>query len=118
MMLRRTGPLRAIVALTMTSGFRDVRSMAMSATGRQRIAGAFALALAAGGYVAFRVHEQGKPYQWSGTVEARNITVGSRTGGRVKEVLVQEGDKVPTGKPLIVLEAGDLDAQKSQAEGE
>ncbi len=92
--------------------------MPMSATARKRIAGALALVLAAGGYLAYRTYEQRKPYQWSGTVEARNITVGSRTGGRVKEVLVQEGDRVPAGKPLIVLEAGDLDAQKSQAEGE
>jgi HlyD family secretion protein len=92
--------------------------MPTSATTRKRIAGVLALVLAGGGYLAYRIHEQRKPYQWSGTVEARNITVGSRTGGRVKEVLVQEGDRVPAGKPLIVLEAGDLDAQKSQAEGE
>jgi HlyD family secretion protein len=33
-------------------------------------------------------------------------------------VLVQEGDRVPAGKALVVLEAGDLDAQKAEAEGE
>ena len=27
-------------------------------------------------------------YEWSGTVEARTISVGSRAGGRVQEVLV------------------------------
>jgi HlyD family secretion protein len=117
-MHRRPTTLRVIVALTAPSGVRDVRIMAMSATARKRIAAALALVLAGGGYLAYRFHEQGRPYQWSGTVEARNITVGSRTGGRVKEVLVQEGDRVPTGKPLLVLEAGDLDAQKAQAEGE
>jgi multidrug resistance efflux pump len=92
--------------------------MALGATARKRIAGALALVLAGGGYLAYRVHELRQPYRWSGTVEARNITVGSRTGGRIKELFVQEGDRVPAGKALILLEAGDLDAQKSQAAGE
>jgi len=73
------------------------------------------LALSYGGY---RLYLERKPYEWSGTVEARTITVGSRAGGRVKEVLVREGDRVVAGQPLITLEAGDFPAQLAQAQAQ
>jgi multidrug resistance efflux pump len=72
------------------------------------------LALAYGGY---RVYDARKPYEWSGTVEARVITVGSRTGGRIKDILVHEGEHVDAGKVLVQLEPGDLDAQRLGAQG-
>jgi multidrug resistance efflux pump len=73
------------------------------------------LALTYGGY---RVYLERKPYEWSGTVEARTISVGSRAGGRVKEVLVREGDQVQAGQPLITLEPGDYPAQLMQAQAQ
>ena len=39
----------------------------------------------------------------SGTLEARNISVGSKVGGRVSKVLVQEGDKVQPNQVLVSL---------------
>ena len=69
-------------------------------------------------YVGYRVYLQRKPYEWSGTVEARTISVGSRAGGRVKEVRVREGDSVSAGQPLIVLEASDFPAQLAQAQAQ
>ncbi|HTJ82917.1 MAG TPA: HlyD family efflux transporter periplasmic adaptor subunit, partial [Polyangiaceae bacterium] len=39
----------------------------------------------------------------------------SRAGGRVKEVLAHEGDHVEAGQPLVVLETGDLEAQRLMA---
>jgi len=39
--------------------------------------------------------------QGSGTVEARNIRVGSKIGGRIDKVLVREGDSVRPGQVLI-----------------
>ncbi|MEO8877991.1 MAG: efflux RND transporter periplasmic adaptor subunit [Polyangiaceae bacterium] len=68
-------------------------------------------------YAAYGAYQRSRPYEWSGTVEARTITIGSRTGGRVKEVLVREGDKVTAGQPLVILEAGDLNAQRLMASG-
>ena len=59
-----------------------------------------------------------RPFQWAGTVEVRTATVGSRTGGRIQKILVREGDKVAAGQPLIVLEPGDLDAQRAIAEAQ
>jgi HlyD family secretion protein len=78
--------------------------------------GVVALALLA--WAGYRAWAARQPYTWAGTVEARDIAVGSRVGGRVKEVLVLEGDRVEAGQPLVVLEAGDLPAQRLQAEGQ
>lgn len=78
---------------------------------------AFAL-VAAAAYAGYTLWERSRPFEWSGTVEARTISVGSRVGGRIKQVLAREGDHVAAGAPLVVLEAGDLDAQKLMAQGE
>lgn len=75
------------------------------------------LASVMAGYAAYRAWQSRQPYEWSGTIEARTIAVGSRAGGRIKEVLVREGDKVTSGQPLVILEPGDLEAQKLVAEG-
>lgn len=69
------------------------------------------------GYAVYRLWAAHQPYEWSGTVEARTISVGSRAGGRIKHVLVREGDHVKAGQPLLELEPADLPAQKLQAEG-
>jgi len=66
-------------------------------------------------YGAYRLYQSRQPYQWSGTVEARTISVGSRAGGRVLHVLVKEGDLVSPGQALIELEPGDFPAQLTQA---
>jgi membrane fusion protein YbhG len=58
------------------------------------------------------------PYEWSGTVEARTISLGSRAGGRVKEIRVKEGDRVKSNEALLVLEPGDWPAQLEQAQGQ
>src|SRR5215468_11023933 len=52
----------------------------------------------------------------SGTVEARNIRVGSKIGGRVAEVLVREGDNVKTGQILITFDEQELRAALEQAQ--
>jgi HlyD family secretion protein len=69
-------------------------------------------------YLVQRVRAAHAPLEWSGTVEARTIAVGSRVGGRVAEVLVHEGDTVAARQPLVVLEKGDLAAQRLQGEGQ
>src|SRR5690349_4214815 len=68
-------------------------------------------------YGGYRWYEARQPYEWSGTVEARVVYLGSRVGGRVKEVKVKEGDEVEVGQEMIVLEAGDLPAQRLGAQG-
>ena len=53
--------------------------------------------------------------QSSGTVEARNIRVGSKIGGRVEKVLVREGDSVEPGQILITFDEKELQAALSQS---
>jgi len=53
--------------------------------------------------------------QGSGTVEARNIRVGSKVGGRIDQVLVQEGDSVKAGQILITFDDKELEASLAQS---
>ena len=46
----------------------------------------------------------------SGTVEARDIRVGSKIGGRIDKVLVREGDRVQSGQVLITFDDKELEA--------
>jgi multidrug resistance efflux pump len=51
----------------------------------------------------------------SGTVEARNIRVGSKVGGRIAEVKVREGDRVEAGQVLVTFDDRELQAALDQA---
>lgn len=71
--------------------------------------------LGGGGYFGYKRWAASRPFEWSGTIEVHAISVGSRAGGRVKEVLVKEGDHVEAGQALVILEPGDLEAQRLMA---
>lgn len=60
--------------------------------------------------------ENGGPISASGTIEASQVLVASETGGKVREVLVQEGDAVEAGKVLVKFDEDLLKAQIAQAE--
>jgi len=51
----------------------------------------------------------------SGTVEARDIRVGSKVGGRIDKVLVREGDRVEPGQTLIAFDDRELLASLEQS---
>src|ERR1700687_2338692 len=53
--------------------------------------------------------------QGSGTVEARDIRVGSKVGGRIDKVLVREGDRVESGQTLITFDDQELLASLAQS---
>jgi multidrug resistance efflux pump len=57
-----------------------------------------------------------EPLLFSGTIETREVRVGSKVGGRVEAVLVQEGQEVQAGQPLVRFDTADLAAQRAQAE--
>lgn len=52
---------------------------------------------------------------YSGTVETREIQIGSKVGGRVTEVPVEEGQVVKAGTTLVRFECDELKAQQMQA---
>src|SRR4029078_1952695 len=85
---------------------------------KRRIPLLVVVAVALAAYAVYRVRQSRAPYEWSGTVEARTIEVGSRVGGRVEQVVVREGDTVAAGQTLITLEKGDLPAQRLIAQGQ
>ena len=53
--------------------------------------------------------------QYSGTIETREIHVGSRIGGRVTDVFVEEGQTVKAGTVLVRFECDALKASRAQA---
>jgi HlyD family secretion protein len=55
---------------------------------------------------------------YSGTIETREIQVGSKIGGRVTEVAVNEGQLVKAGALLVRFEPNELTAQRVQAQAE
>jgi multidrug resistance efflux pump len=76
------------------------------------------LALAAGAaFWAFRSSRREKPLVLSGTIEARDVEVGSLVGGRVSAVLVSEGQTVRAGQPLVTFETdlGQLQIREQRA---
>jgi membrane fusion protein YbhG len=76
------------------------------------------LALAAGAaFWAFRASRREKALVLSGSIEARDVEVGSLVGGRVNRVLVAEGATVRAGQPLVEFETdlGQLQIREQRA---
>jgi multidrug resistance efflux pump len=55
-------------------------------------------------------------FEYSGTVETREIQIGSKVEGRVTEVGVEEGQVVKAGTVLVRFEHDELSAQHAQAQ--
>jgi membrane fusion protein YbhG len=72
-------------------------------------------AVACGGWAWFGGKASGIPA--SGTLEARNITVGSKVGGRVRSVLAREGDHVEPNQLLVIFDDAELAAELTRARG-
>lgn len=52
--------------------------------------------------------------QFAGTIETREIQIGSKVGGRVTSVPVEEGQRVKPGAALVLFECDELKAQRRQ----
>lgn len=55
---------------------------------------------------------------YSGTVETREVQIGSKIGGRVTEVAVEEGQSVKAGTLLVRFESDELQSQRVQAQAQ
>ncbi|HLO28854.1 MAG TPA: biotin/lipoyl-binding protein, partial [Anaerolineales bacterium] len=75
------------------------------------------LLIAAGVYYGVRVLNSSQDGQLraSGTIESTVVNVSPETSGKVAQVLVQEGQAVKTGDPLLVLDDSVLKAQRAVA---
>src|SRR5262245_63677859 len=56
------------------------------------------------------------PLLFSGTIETREIRVGSKVGGRITDVLVLEGQETQAGQTIVRFDVAAVEAQRSQAE--
>ncbi len=73
------------------------------------------IALAAGGWWYFHQNHLDAPL-YSGFIEAEDAAPGSKIGGRVVSVRVQEGDAVKTGDLLVQLDEEPVSARLREAE--
>src|SRR5580692_656073 len=79
------------------------------------IAGIVAAVIGAGIWLAVAWAARRGRSDYSGTVETREIQIGSKVGGRVIEVGVEEGELVKAGSTLVRFECDELKAQRTQA---
>src|SRR5499427_7656407 len=63
------------------------------------------------------LHHGATPLTASGTLEARNINVGSKEGGRVTRVLASEGDRLEANQLLVTFDDAQLAARVLQSRG-
>lgn len=63
-------------------------------------------------------HDEAGIARGNGRIEAVEIDVAARTPGRVRDVLVREGDFVQAGQAIAVLDPDQLDATRRQAEAQ
>ncbi len=83
---------------------------------RRRILLVVAVLLALGGGLWFLLSRRpaDRPLELSGTVEARDVEVGSLLGGRIGKVLVEEGATIAAGQPIVEFETDLIDLQIEQ----
>ena len=65
--------------------------------------------------LAYVLSHRATPLAYSGTIETREIQIGSKIGGRVTAVFVEEGQRISASAPLVSFDAPELQAQRDQA---
>ncbi|MFN5523127.1 HlyD family secretion protein, partial [Bradyrhizobium sp.] len=77
---------------------------------------------AGGGYYAWqKLSHPGLPpglASGNGRIEATEIDVSTKIAGRIKEILVNEGDFISAGQVLVRMDTEQLEARRRQAEAE
>ncbi|WP_454763939.1 HlyD family secretion protein [Cupriavidus campinensis] len=79
---------------------------------------ALAAIIAAAAYAWFALRPSGPGpgmISGNGRIEATEVDVAAKLGGRVKDILVAEGDFVSAGQPLAQMEVQVLEAQRDEA---
>lgn len=94
----------------------------MASSGRRWAVVALAIVVAAGGYYAWRkLGPQDLPpgiASGNGRIEAVEIDISTKSPGRIKEILVDEGDFVEPGQVLARMDTEQLESRRKQAEAE
>ena len=86
---------------------------------KKLIPAALVVAVIVLGYVAWQKMRPTGPGEGfvsgNGRIEATEIDVATKLAGRVKEILVREGDFVKAGQPLATMQVDSLAAQRDEA---
>ncbi|MDQ7777751.1 HlyD family secretion protein [Paracoccus aminovorans] len=94
----------------------------MKSNSRRWLLAAVAIIIVAGAWLAWqRLGAAGLPSGLAGgngRIEAVEIDISTRTAGRLKEILADEGDFVEAGQPLARMDTVQLDSKRLQAEAE
>lgn len=94
----------------------------MTLPGRGWLVAIVIAALAAGGYYVWSTYsDAGLPEgiaTGNGRLEAVEIDIAARIGGRLEDILVREGDFVTRGQPLARMDTTQLVARKREAEAQ
>jgi HlyD family secretion protein len=98
------------------------RSRPSRANGKSWLIALLVVVRAAGGYFAWRKLGRDNPppgfASGNGRVEAVEIDIATKTPGRIREILVREGDFVTVGQVLARMDTTQLHAQLRQAEAQ
>jgi len=89
--------------------------------GKILVLAVIAAALLAGGYTWYRSKSPGFGEGFAsgnGRIEATEINVATKIAGRVKDILVDEGDFVSAGQVLVHMQADVLEAQQDEAQAQ
>lgn len=94
----------------------------MTGVGRTWLLAGLLAILAAGGYYAWQQFQNGALPEGiasgNGRIEAVEIDVSAKSPGRIKEILVDEGDLVKAGEVLARMDTAQLEAQRRQGEAQ
>lgn len=94
----------------------------MSSSRKQLILAAIVIALAIGGYYAWKsLNSDGLPEgiaHGNGRIEAVEIDISTKTAGRIREILASEGSFVKEGDVLARMDTEQLESKRRQAEAE
>jgi HlyD family secretion protein len=94
----------------------------MKTAGKSWLVAAVLVLLAGGGYYAWQKLEGGDlPVGFAtgnGRIEAVEIDVSTKIAGRIREILVEEGDFIKAGQVLAYMDTEQLQARRRQAEAQ
>lgn len=82
---------------------------------RRLLIAASVLAVLAVIWIVYALIASRSRFDYSGTIETREIEIGSKIGGRVTAVPVEEGQAIKAGDVLVRFECDELQAQRAQA---
>lgn len=119
-MSRSMNPTEARLSATVQTHF--IFAMLTNRLKKRWLLAAIVLILAGGAYFAWlQIKPAGLPpgiAAANGRIEATEIDIAAKIAGRIKNILVDEGDFVTAGQVLARMDTDSLDAQKLEAEAQ